>query len=58
MFEDIRNTGDEHWSASSGIAPSPIHLDEDEADNDGESEAEEVTPTNVQGLKRGGGLVT
>jgi hypothetical protein len=55
MFEDIRNTGDEHGSASSGIAPSPIHLDEDEADNDGESEAEEVTPTNVQGLKRGGG---
>jgi hypothetical protein len=55
MFEDIRNTGDEHWSTSSGIAPSPIHLDEDEADNDGESEAEEVTPTNVQGLKRGGG---
>jgi hypothetical protein len=37
------------------LAPSPIHLDEDEADNDGESEAEEVTPTNVQGLKRGGG---
>jgi hypothetical protein len=29
--------------------------DEDEADSDDESEVEEVTPTNVQGLKRGGG---
>ena len=53
MFEDIRNTGDEHWSAASGIAPSPIPLDdEDEADNDDDdSEPEEVTPTSVQGLK-------
>ena len=57
MFEDIRNIGDEHWSASSGIAPSPIPLDdEDEADNDDDdSEPEEVTPTSVQGLKRGRG---
>jgi hypothetical protein len=65
MFEDIRNTGDEHWSASSGIAPSPANLsrhtspisvdDEDEADNDDDSEPEEVTPTSVHGLKRGGG---
>jgi hypothetical protein len=57
MFEDIRNTGDEHWSASSGIAPSPIPLDdEDEAENDDDdSEPEEVTPTRVQGLKSGRG---
>jgi hypothetical protein len=65
MFEDIRNTGDEHWSASSGIAPSPANLsrhtcpisvdDEDEADNDDDSEPEKVTPTSVHGLKRGGG---
>jgi hypothetical protein len=65
MFEDIRNTGDEHWSASSGISPFPVNLsrhsspspldDEDEADNDDESEPKEVTPPKVQGVKRGGG---
>nr|XP_034584533.1 uncharacterized protein LOC117847427 [Setaria viridis] len=62
MFEDLRNTGDDHWCASSGARPSqtnldcdtsPINLDdEDEADNDDESELEEVTPTTVRG-KRG-----
>jgi hypothetical protein len=47
MFEDIRNTGDDHWCASSGVEPSqfsppasPIHVDDqDEAvdvDNDSE----------------------
>ena len=62
MFEDLRNTGDDHWCASSGARPSqtnldcdasPINLDdEDEADNDDDSEPEEVTPTSVRG-KRG-----
>jgi hypothetical protein len=32
----------------------PIHLD-DEEHSDDDSELEEVTSTNVQGLKRGGG---
>ncbi|CAL4976444.1 unnamed protein product [Urochloa decumbens] len=63
MFEDLRNTGDDHWCASSGVAPSqptepqsPIHVDdEDEAINEEEdSEAEEVTPTSGRG-KRGKG---
>ncbi|XP_072147437.1 uncharacterized protein [Setaria viridis] len=62
MFEDLCNTGDDHWCASSGARPSqtnwdcdasPINLDdEDEADNDDGSELEEVTPTTVRG-KRG-----
>ncbi|XP_034604868.1 uncharacterized protein [Setaria viridis] len=66
MFEDLRNTGDEHWSASSGIAPSSANLsresspipidDEDEADKvDSDSEPEEVTPRSVHGSKRGRG---
>jgi hypothetical protein len=42
MFEDLRNTGDDHWSASSGIAPSsvtPIPVDdEDELEHDDDSE--------------------
>ncbi|CAO2162792.1 unnamed protein product [Urochloa humidicola] len=64
MFEDLRNTGDDHWCASSGVAPSqatppqsPIRVDdEDEAINeeDQDSEADEVTPTIVRG-KRGRG---
>ncbi|RLM68936.1 L10-interacting MYB domain-containing protein-like [Panicum miliaceum] len=62
MFEDIRNTGDDHWCASSGVPPSqadlscdnsPINVDEeDEPYND--SEPEEVTPTSGKG-KRGRG---
>ncbi|XP_034601247.1 uncharacterized protein [Setaria viridis] len=62
MFEDLRNTEDDHWCASSGARPSqtnldcdasPINLDdEDEADNDDDSEPEEVTPSSVRG-KRG-----
>jgi hypothetical protein len=61
MFEDIRNTDDDHWCASSGVAPSqfsppasPIHVDdEDEAVNaDNDSESEEITPTSAKG-KRG-----
>ena len=46
MFEDLRNTGDDHWSACSGVAPALTSLscgnsqvnDEDEADNDSEPE--------------------
>jgi hypothetical protein len=61
MFEDIRNTGDDHWHASSGLPPSqasppqsPILVrDEDEALHE-DSEAEEVTPTSGRG-KRGKG---
>ena len=61
MFEDIRNTGDDHWCASSVLPPSqasppqspiPVH-DEDEAFNE-DSEPEEVTPTSGRG-KRGKG---
>jgi hypothetical protein len=61
MFEDIRNTGDDHWCASSGVAPSqfspptsPIHVDDqDEAVNvENDSEPEEITPTSAKG-KRG-----
>ncbi|RLN41784.1 uncharacterized protein C2845_PM01G45510 [Panicum miliaceum] len=63
MFEDIRNTGDDHWCASSGVAPSqfnpppsPIPVDyQDEAVNeDNDSEPEKVTPTSGKG-KRGKG---
>jgi len=63
MFGDIRNTGDDHWCASSGVAPSqfssppsPIPVDdEDEAVNEvNDSEPEEVTPTSGKG-KRGKG---
>ena len=62
MFEDLRNTGDDHWSASSGVPPSQgndswdnsaINIDdEDDAENEDDSEPEEVTPTSVRG-KRG-----
>ncbi|CAN6336990.1 unnamed protein product [Urochloa humidicola] len=45
MFEDLRNTSDEYWSASSGIAPSPatretspipvvVVVDDDDDDDD------------------------
>ncbi|CAO2153160.1 unnamed protein product [Urochloa humidicola] len=62
MFEDLRNTGDDHWCASSDVPPSqpnptaqsPIHVDdEDEAGiEDDDSDPEEVTPTSGRG-KRG-----
>src|SRR5438105_1163252 len=62
MFEDLRNTSDDHWCASSGVPPfeanvsfdnSPINVDdEDEGENDDDSEPEEVTPTSARG-KRG-----
>lgn len=59
MFEDIRNTGDDHWSACSGIAPSQetslscgnslVNLD-DEDDEDSDKELE--TPTSRERGKR------
>lgn len=53
MFEDLRNTGDDHWSASSGLPPtqqnveqSPINVDvEFEPTNEDDSEPEEITPS-------------
>jgi hypothetical protein len=57
MFEDIRNTSEDHWNPSSGVAPTQheappvsstiINLDEEgqEDINNEESEAEEETPT-------------
>jgi len=67
MFEDLRNTGDDTWCASSGVPPchaspscdnSPLDVDEEDEDNvDGDSEPEAVTPTTVTG-KRSGGTVT
>jgi hypothetical protein len=53
MFEDIRNTGDDHWAPSSGTTPqSPegeprIESDEKDGDydgNEGSDDCEEVTP--------------
>lgn len=54
-----------HWCASNGIAPSLANLshenslapidDEDEANNDDDSELEEVTPTSGHDSKRGRG---
>jgi hypothetical protein len=60
MFEDLRNTGDDHWSASSGIAPSsansPIPVDdEDELEHDDDSDPEEVTTMSLPSSKRGRG---
>ena len=53
MFEDLRNTGDDHWGASSGVPPSQANMscdnshinvdDEEEGDNDDDSEPEQVT---------------
>jgi hypothetical protein len=54
MFENLHNTGDDHWSAGSDVAPSQssdnsaIDLDvEDDPDNS-DSEPEELTPTTEQ----------
>jgi hypothetical protein len=65
MFEDLRNTSDEHWSASSGVAPSPSNLshetspiniddEEEEGNIGGDSEPEDVTPTSGKGKRRRG----
>jgi hypothetical protein len=60
MFGDIRNTGDDHWFACSGIAPSQemslscgnsvVNLD-DEDDEDSDKELE--TPTSRERGERG-----
>ncbi|CAL5085401.1 unnamed protein product [Urochloa decumbens] len=61
MFEDLRNTGDDHWCASSGVAPSqpsppqsPIAVDDDDEAGieENDSDPEEITPTSGRG-KRG-----
>jgi hypothetical protein len=64
MFEDLRNTGDDHWSASTGVPPSPtnrshensaINIDEEQDDDiSDDSEPEEVTPTSGKGKIRQG----
>jgi hypothetical protein len=40
MFEDLRNTSDEHWSASSGVPPSPTK-DNSPFNIDGEEETQD-----------------
>lgn len=63
MFEDIRNTGDDHWNPCSGVAPtqhehtpvssSQINIDDDEEEvnyND-DSEPEDVTPTSSRSVR-------
>ncbi|XP_062197938.1 L10-interacting MYB domain-containing protein-like isoform X2 [Phragmites australis] len=60
MFEDIRNSGDDHWCPLSDVVPqSPAHEihvfnqdEEDGGDKDDESAAEEVTPSCGQGKRR------
>jgi hypothetical protein len=47
MFEDLRNTGDDHWGPSSGVAPSeaiPVD-DEDEGENGDGSDPDDMTPS-------------
>jgi hypothetical protein len=56
MFESLHNTGDDHWSASSGLPPSQpnntstIDLEgEDDVDNqEDDSEPEDFTPISEQ----------
>jgi hypothetical protein len=59
MFEDLRNTGNDHLSASSGITPSsatPIPIDdEDELEHDDDSNPKEVTTMSLPSSKRGRG---
>ena len=66
MFEDLRNTGDDAWCASSGVPPSQaslscdnslINVEEGEDNIDDDSEPEAVTLTSAPG-KRSGGTVT
>jgi hypothetical protein len=58
MFEDIRNTGEDHWAPSSGNAPQSLEgeygnendeKDEDYEGNEGSDECEEVTPFSDKG---------
>ncbi|CAN6236856.1 unnamed protein product [Urochloa humidicola] len=59
MFEDLRNTGEDHWAPSSGQPPEDTegqqeeeHEKEADRDEDGDSDAEEVTPTSGKGKRR------
>jgi hypothetical protein len=53
MFKNLHNTGDDYWSAGSGVASSQssdnstIDLDGEDPDNS-DSEPEELTPTTEQ----------
>jgi hypothetical protein len=53
MFKNLHNTGDDYWSAGSGVASSQssdnstIDLDGEDPDNS-DSEPEELTPTMEQ----------
>ena len=58
MFEDIRNTGDDHWAPSSGVAPSSEtgenlddDKDEDYEGNEGSDECEEVSTATTASVK-------
>ena len=58
MFQDLMNTGEDYWSASSGIAPScetssGINPDEEVGDDDDDSDLDDVTPMSGRGTKRG-----
>ena len=63
MFETLRNTGDDHWSASSGVAPvqsdrsresSPFTFGDEEV-NDDISDPEDMTPTSSAKRRDGSG---
>ena len=60
MFEDIRNTGEDHWSPAMGNLPlspvrasTPIEVEEHEGDNDDNdnSEQEDESPSSVKGKR-------
>ena len=61
IFEDLRNTGADHWDASSGAKPgSPcgsndLNENEDVGDNEEDSDCEEVTPPSGKGKRARGG---
>ncbi|GJN25060.1 hypothetical protein PR202_gb12844 [Eleusine coracana subsp. coracana] len=57
IFQDLHNTGDDHWCASSGVAPSQGgeeegHEEEEDDDSD-DSDPEVVTPTSSREKKSG-----
>jgi len=56
MFEDLRNTGEDHWGPSSGQLPqSPVHESLREGDGtndiDDDSEPEEIAPSSGKGKR-------
>ncbi|XP_062183683.1 uncharacterized protein LOC133887729 [Phragmites australis] len=59
MFEDLRNTGDDHFCASSGVIPqSPnggSNGGDEEVESDDDSEPEEITPSGKGKGKRPSG---